>query len=217
MPPKRLSRMQQHRKRLFQIWLQHRNRPFRTQLQLRKILFQMLRQHYQKFRCRILAQLHRAEPPIIHRDIKPGNIILTEDGTVKLLDMNAARQLSEGKEADTRLLGTAGYAAPEQYGFAQSDARTDIYAAGVLMNVLRTGCLPQEKLAGGSLRRIVRKCTHIDPNRRYASAGELLAALGAEPAESERGSANTNTVFFADDSSDTGSHPFRSKLRSLRR
>lgn len=67
--------------------------------------------------CRILTELHDRKPPIIHRDLKPSNIMLLPDGTVKLLDFNAAKLAEEGKNRDTVLLGTEGFAAPEQYGF----------------------------------------------------------------------------------------------------
>lgn len=97
--------------------------------------------------CKILEQLHSAEPPILHRDIKPSNIILTSDGNIRLLDMNAARRADPEKTQDTRLIGTQGYAAPEQYGFGSSGIQTDLYAAGVLLCELVTGKLPKEALA----------------------------------------------------------------------
>ena len=92
--------------------------------------------------CQILTDLHSFEPPVIHRDIKPSNLILREDGTLVLLDMNAAKFETPEKSADTRLLGTPGYAAPEQFGFGSSSVRTDLYAVGVLMNTLLTGLDP---------------------------------------------------------------------------
>ena len=92
--------------------------------------------------CQILTDLHSFEPPVIHRDIKPSNLILREDGALVLLDMNAAKFETPEKSADTRLLGTPGYAAPEQFGFGSSSVRTDLYAVGVLMNTLLTGLDP---------------------------------------------------------------------------
>ena len=127
--------------------------------------------------CRIVRQLHESSPAIIHRDIKPENIMVSADGTVRLLDMNAARQFENDKSEDTMLLGTAGYAAPEQYGFAQSDVRTDIYAIGVLMNVMLTGKFPKDQLAEGQLRPIIMKCTQLEPGLRFASVAELITAL----------------------------------------
>ena len=127
--------------------------------------------------CDILAGLHGLQPPLIHRDIKPENIIITGDGLVKLLDMNAARRYEDGCSRDTRLMGTAGYAAPEQYGFRQSGVETDIYSLGVLMNVLLTGELPVDTPARGRLGRIVRICTRMAPEERYRSAAELNQAI----------------------------------------
>lgn len=76
-----------------------------------------------------------------------------------------------------RIMGTGGYIAPEQLGIAQSDIRTDIYAAGVLLNVMLTGKHPAEQIATGKAGRIVRKCTGVNPNERYQSAENLAAAL----------------------------------------
>ena len=129
--------------------------------------------------CRILQPFHHAVPPIVNRDIKPSNIKLTEDGIVKLLDMNAAKYSNELAAKDTVLLGTQGYAAPEQYGFGASNIRTDIYSVGVLMNVLLTGKFPAVQKAPGKLKGIIAKCTMLAPEQRYASVDALLAALSA--------------------------------------
>ena len=100
--------------------------------------------HYICDICTVLEHLHSLEPPIIHRDIKPSNIIITGYNRAVLLDFNAAKFYSEHMAEDTVLLGTKGYAAPEQYGFGSSDTRTDIYALGVLMNVMLTGKTQRE-------------------------------------------------------------------------
>ena len=99
--------------------------------------------------CFALSVLHAHE--IIHRDVKPENIIITSTGRVVLIDLDAASKPDHEKDTDTRLLGTVGYAAPEQFGFGRSDARTDIFSVGVLMNVLLTGDHPAKKLADGTL------------------------------------------------------------------
>ena len=127
--------------------------------------------------CTILHQLHSASPAIIHRDIKPGNMILSPDGVIKLLDINAARQYSPAGNQDTRMMGTVGYAAPEQYGFMQSSVQSDIYAVGALMNMLLTGQLPSKQLAGGRLSRIIEQCVEMSPKDRYASIDELAYAV----------------------------------------
>lgn len=127
--------------------------------------------------CAILAPLHKAEPAIIHRDIKPENIILTADNRLFLIDFNAARLYGPDKTEDTVLMGTVDYAAPEQYGFGQSDARTDIYALGILLNLMLTGAFPKQKLYDGDLSFVISKCINMDPAKRYASVQELEEAL----------------------------------------
>ncbi|MCD7744244.1 MAG: serine/threonine protein kinase [Lachnospiraceae bacterium] len=144
----------------------------------------------------IVRTLPHASPAIIHRDIKPSNVIISEDGIVKLLDFNAAKFASGNKCRDTALLGTSGFAAPEQYGFAPSGVQTDLYSIGVLMNVLLTGVLPSEHLADGKLSGIIAKCTQMDPRNRYSDADSLLTALkemqtgmpanNSEPSDSEQ-------------------------------
>lgn len=129
--------------------------------------------------CSIVRCLHESVPSIVHRDIKPSNIIVTPDGTVKLLDMNAAKWVRDGATKDTCLIGTVGYAAPEQYGFCASSVQTDIYAIGVLMNVMLTGAFPNEQVASNPLGAIIKRCTQMDPDQRYASIPELVDAIDA--------------------------------------
>lgn len=124
--------------------------------------------------CNALKILH--EKNLVHRDIKPENIVIGKDGRVVLIDFNASRKVSAAGR-DTVIMGTVGYASPEQLGVAQSDARTDIYAVGVLLNVMITGKHPSEKLAKGKAGRIVRKCTSVNPDDRYQSAEKLAKAL----------------------------------------
>ena len=121
--------------------------------------------------CRVLEHAHFKH--VVHRDIKPENIIITSDGTVKLIDWNAARIHKKYISSDTITMGTTGYAAPEQYGITQSDARADIYSVGILMNVMLTGEHPSKKMCTGSLAKAIKKCTDIQPDRRYQTAAEL--------------------------------------------
>lgn len=108
---------------------------------------------------------------IIHRDIKPSNLILTESGEIRLIDFDAARTVKEEQAEDTALLGTKGYAPPEQFGYGQTDARSDLYALGVTFRALLGAGY------SGWLSPILAKCTELDPNRRYASAAELKRAI----------------------------------------
>lgn len=125
--------------------------------------------------CDALSVIHSSG--YVHRDIKPENVMITNDGTVKLIDFNASRKYDFNKSRDTVALGTIGYASPEQLGLSQSNSKTDIYAVGVLLNVMLTGEHPSKKLVRGRAGRIVLKCTQIDPQKRYKSADELKFAL----------------------------------------
>lgn len=131
--------------------------------------------------CRIVQRLHSTSPAIIHRDIKPSNIIVTPDGNIMLIDMNAAKYSRNTGARDTALLGTVGYAAPEQYGFGTSGTQADIYSIGVLLNELLTGVPPTVTTAPGEPGKIIRKCTMMDPKDRYASVDELIKDLDALP------------------------------------
>lgn len=112
----------------------------------------------------------------VHRDIKPENIILHGSEAV-LIDFDASRIVDPDKSTDTRILGTMGYAAPEQYGLSQTDARSDIYSLGVVLNVMLTGEHPSTKLAEGKIGDIVQKCTMINPEMRYQTAREVKDGL----------------------------------------
>ena len=120
--------------------------------------------------CGVLAFLHGKG--IIHRDIKPSNILLTEDGHIRLIDFDAARMPRKDSEQDTIRLGTRGYAAPEQYGFAQTDERTDIYALGVTIKQFLG-----DRADKPGYRRILSKCTNLDPDKRYQSARQVERAF----------------------------------------
>lgn len=93
----------------------------------------------------VLDYLHTRKPPVIYRDMKPANIMLKPDGTIRLIDFGIAREYKEGSTGDTEIIGTRGYAAPEQFGEkGQTDARTDIYSLGVTLYHLVTGKNPAE-------------------------------------------------------------------------
>ncbi len=124
--------------------------------------------------CRALWVLHSLDA--VHRDIKPENVILRGSDAV-LIDFDAARLHKPEVETDTQILGTTGFAAPEQYGLGQSDARTDIYSMGVLMNVMLTGEHPSKKLAEGRMGRVIERCTRMNPDKRYKNALRLMEAL----------------------------------------
>lgn len=131
--------------------------------------------------CDGLTFLHKHN--IIHRDINPNNIMVTKDGTIKIIDFDISRSVKKNSATDTVVLGTVGYAAPEQFGFSQSDTRTDIYAVGVLANVMLTGKMPNEHLYGGKLGRVIAKATEIDAKIRYRSIASFKHAFTNETDE----------------------------------
>jgi serine/threonine protein kinase len=123
--------------------------------------------------CSILKKLHAFAPPIVHRDLKPSNIIITNFNRACLIDFNAAKNYSSSANEDTRLLGTHGYAAPEQYGFGSSSPQTDIYSLGVVLKEMLSSC----KQYPSELDMIVSKCTQMNPSERYSDISELENAL----------------------------------------
>lgn len=124
--------------------------------------------------CDGLETLHQCVPPVIHRDIKPSNIIVNSKGVVKIIDFDSSRQYKEESESDTRLLGTEKYAAPEQYGFSQTDCRSDIYSLGIVF-----GGFPEfvSEKKNRQWKKIVEKCTLFAPESRYQSASEVANEL----------------------------------------
>ena len=124
--------------------------------------------------CQALWVLHSMG--VVHRDVKPDNVIIRGNEAV-LIDFDASRVYKNEIQEDTQILGTTGFAAPEQYGLSQSDGRTDIYALGVLLNIMLTGEHPSRKLAGGRMGRIVQKCTMVNPNKRYKNILHLMEIL----------------------------------------
>lgn len=123
--------------------------------------------------CDILEKLHMLSPPIIHRDVKPSNIIITPYDHVILIDFNAAKYLNDTADHDTVLLGTKGYAAPEQYGFGFSTPQTDIYALGVLLKELSLALPVPTSIFDD----IIRKCMEMNPSDRMKTVQELKTEI----------------------------------------
>jgi len=136
--------------------------------------------------CKAVSALH--ERGVVHRGITPGNVIVAEDGA-HLVDLGIARQRVEGKRRDTTTLGTWGFAAPEQYGFTQTDARSDIYSLGRLLGFALTGAQPESEqyeqrlhdasVVPAGLARVVEQATAFEPSARYQSAADLAQAVEA--------------------------------------
>lgn len=139
--------------------------------------------------CRLLDYLHRQNPPVIYRDMKPSNIILESNGRLHLIDFGAAREYKEGGISDTIIFGTKGYASPEQHCLRQTDCRADLFALGMTLHHLLTGVDPRTSGymyasvrswnpgLSKSIEKIIDKCTAIDPEDRYQNCMELLYDL----------------------------------------
>lgn len=144
--------------------------------------------------CEALEVVHAKN--IIHRDVQPKNIIVSNDGVIKLIDFDISRTYKEEAEKDTLFMGTVGYAPPEQFGFAQTDERSDIYSVGVILCEMLTQyeenkkdkviCNVADKTVVGEeskkinikmLKKIVKQCMEIDSKNRFATAEELKKKL----------------------------------------
>lgn len=140
--------------------------------------------------CRVLHYLHSCSPPIIYRDLKPSNIMLTPTGLLKLIDFGVARTHKKGKSKDTVAMGSAGYAPPEQYGKGQTDARSDVYALGATLLHLLTNLppVPLQTPMPGTIRKFnpsvdahteatIIKAMNLQREQRFASCADMEQAL----------------------------------------
>ncbi len=167
--------------------------------------------------CAILGRLHRMNPPMIYRDLKPANILVRSDGALVVVDFGAVRKYREGAGKDTSRLGTEGYAAPEQYGgWEQSDERTDIYGIGAVLHhmitgrpPLETGLRPLEEFGGATaggraprsfsyMAKTLLRCCSVAPSMRYSSCTELEKALYNVIRMCERADGTSAGVVHAD-------------------
>lgn len=125
--------------------------------------------------CNALGELHSLG--IIHRDIKPSNIVIKEDNEAVLIDLGIARKISLNNDKDTQELGTVGFAAPEQFGLSQSGKSTDIYALGILLNMMITGVHPAIETPKGLVKRIINKSISTQISKRYSDAKHMQREL----------------------------------------
>ncbi len=136
----------------------------------------------------VLDYLHTQSPPVIFRDLKPSNLMLTSTGHIYVIDFGIARRFSTSKSQDTQKLGTPGFCAPEQYGHGQTTPASDIYSLGTTLYYMLTLKDPQEmnfnftpisevQTVPEPLEQTVQKCLKIDPKQRFAKAAEVQKAL----------------------------------------
>ena len=141
--------------------------------------------------CDAATELHTEfDPPIIHRDLKPSNVILTGQGLC-LIDFGISREYHEGADADTTHFGTREFAPPEQYGFGQTDARSDVYSLGMVIYFCMTEEIPDAQARKRDfahpsipepIRQVIRRAAALDPAERFASASDLKHAFLAATA-----------------------------------
>ncbi|OUS75339.1 hypothetical protein B1748_17810 [Paenibacillus sp. MY03] len=180
--------------------------------------------------CSALLYLHEQPRPIIHRDLKPSNIMIDSSGTVKLIDFGISRIYKEGKQGDTMVLGTSGYAAPEMLRGLQSDARSDIYSLGAVMLSLLTGTPTSDErgvrygdngrgklrlpaAVRGSFAELLERLLHWNPESRFQSMREVETSmrtlLGEDKVQREQ------TRFARIENEATNESPVRVVLLSL--
>ena len=147
--------------------------------------------------CEGLAPMHKLN--LVHRDIQPKNIIITNEGSLKIIDFDISRKENENATHDTTLLGTVVYAAPEQYGFAQTTNRSDIYSIGAVL---------KELSSFSELDKIIAKCMEMDPANRYENVEQLENELEKVKGQAERknndfGSSSYNHMEFGTETNRT--------------
>ena len=136
--------------------------------------------------CDAVSELHESfDPPIIHRDLKPSNVILSQ-GALTLIDFGIARSYDAEADVDTHRFGTRAYAPPEQFGFGQTDVRSDVHALGLLLYYLLTERNPDADARAAhwrapgvpeQMRVLIERAASFDPADRYESAGDLKQAF----------------------------------------
>ncbi|GAC1649387.1 MAG: hypothetical protein NVS4B8_22980 [Herpetosiphon sp.] len=138
--------------------------------------------------CDVLGYLHARTPPLVFRDLKPSNIMVTPDGTLKLIDFGIARLFSPDKPADTAQFGTPGYSPPEQYG-GQTEPRSDIYSLGVVVLQMLTGHHPHasafvipparavDPTVDSAIETVLCRATAPNPGDRFPTVADFCVAL----------------------------------------
>ena len=131
--------------------------------------------------CRTAEQFHNPDEPMIHRDIKPENIVVTSGGEAVFIDFGTMRSYKKDGSRDTFVVGTRGTAAPEQYGYTQTDQRTDVYAIGQTILYMVSESYEMDQLSecniSRKLKKVIEKACSFEPDKRYADASELSRTI----------------------------------------
>jgi len=131
--------------------------------------------------CQTAEQFQNPDEPMIHRDIKPENIVVTPGGEVVFIDFGTMRSYKKDGSRDTFVVGTRGTAAPEQYGYTQTDQRTDVYAIGQTMLYMVSESYEMNQLSecavSRRMKKIIEKACSLEPDKRYGDAAQLRRAV----------------------------------------
>ena len=131
--------------------------------------------------CQTAEQFQNPDEPMIHRDIKPENIVVTPGGEVVFIDFGTMRSYKKDRSRDTFVVGTRGTAAPEQYGYTQTDQRTDVYAIGQTMLYMVSESYEMNQLSecavSRRMKKIIEKACSFEPDKRYGDAAQLRRAV----------------------------------------
>lgn len=134
--------------------------------------------------CRVVGELcgtvhilHSCKPSIICRDINPDNVLICPDGSVRIIDLDSARRYNSSASSDTIWMGTKEMAAPEQFGYSQTNTRTDIYVLGMLLLYITTGSYDKFSKIPARLKKVIAKSTAFNPEERYATVLDMQRAL----------------------------------------
>ena len=180
--------------------------------------------------CNALGYLHAMNPPVVYRDMKPSNVLLDETGALKLVDLGIAREFKGAgdQDKDTVAFGTCGYAPPEQYGRAQTDARSDIYALGCTMWQLVTGFPPPMEFplpaansvnaqVSSACSEIIATCTQLDRQNRYQTCEALAHDIRLLLGIGEKGEAEAEGEAPDGDATGKGEGPAVRLARAFKR